>query len=113
MNAPTHCSRSRTRAEESRRLFNSEFLSTIRAAELDELAPLVPKGSRVLEFGAGRSEQGEEAGESRLQWPLGARSQARQLVRRAQALAADGYCAFLRSNCDCLRYTPLDACLSH
>jgi SAM-dependent methyltransferase len=38
-------------------LYNFEFLSAIRAAEMDELAPLIPPRSRVLEFGAGRGEQ--------------------------------------------------------
>ena len=38
-------------------MYNLNFLNSIRAVEIDELAKLIPAGSRVLEFGAGTGEQ--------------------------------------------------------
>lgn len=44
-------------------MFNLDFLSRIRAAELDRLAEFIPPGSRVLEFGAGTGEQAKQLSE--------------------------------------------------
>ena len=38
-------------------MYNLEFLNRIRAVEIEQLAKLIPAGSRVLEFGAGTGEQ--------------------------------------------------------
>ena len=41
-------------------MFNVDFLNRLRAVEVEELASSIPKGARVLEFGAGTGEQARQ-----------------------------------------------------